>query len=279
MAQHKRLKKITSRANAFIRTSLKIPFRLHVRYKHIASPSAKTYVMIHGLADTGELWRLVVDILPKDANHVVIDLLGHGKSRHSKSKVYSADYQARNVITTCLSLGLVGKYIFIGHSFGSIVAVECAKRYPRTKSLILCALPLYNEPKGSRPNPKEPESILFEIYKQSLRRPKFVVLAYNLIGRLGLGGPSRTALSRETFSAFEQTVRYGIMNQQTRDHLRSLKIPITIIYGKLDPFIISKNITEAAMDRQNIKVKVVMSDHALRKPMLQAIKATIKDIK
>lgn len=260
----------------FVRSTLRVPFRLHVRYKRIVSPTAPTYVLIHGLADTSAVWRPVIKMLPKKANYIAVDLLGHGSSKHSSGKVYASSYQARNVLATCLGMGCVGPYIFIGHSFGSIVSVECAKRYPNTKQLILCALPLYRKPsKKQGMTLKDPESILFEIYHQTLKHPKGTIAIYNLIEKFGVGGPSRTALSDETFWAFKETLRSGIMSQQTTENLRRLKIPVDILYGKLDPLIISKNIKAAAKDRPNVKVKSLISDHALRGPMLKAIEAAL----
>lgn len=260
----------------FIRTTLRVPFRLHVRYKRIVSPAAQTYVMIHGLADTGELWRPVVKMLPDDVNYVVVDLLGHGDSRHFSGRVYNSDYQARNVLATCLTLGCIGPYTFIGHSFGSIVAIECAKRYPYTKQLVLCSLPLYKKPSSIRRlDLNNTESILFEIYRQSLRHSKGTVAIYNLIDKLHLGGSSTTTLRDETFWAFKETLRSGIMSQKTAENLLSLKLPIKIIYGKFDPLIIGKNISAVAKAKPNIEVEITLSDHALRGPMLKAIEATL----
>ncbi len=257
----------------FIRTTLRVPFRLHVRYKRIVSPTAPTYVMIHGLADTGNLWRPVINMLPDNVNYIVLDLLGHGDSRHFLGQVYRSDYQARNVLATCLTLGCIGPYTFIGHSFGSIVAIKCAKQYPNTKRLILCSPPLYTRSISDRRlDLNDTESILFEIYRQSLKHPKGTVAIYNLINALHLGGPSKTALRKETFWAFRETLYSGIMNQKAADDLKRLKLPIDIIYGKLDPLIISKNITAIAEHRPNIKVKATLSDHALRSPMVKAIK-------
>ena len=260
----------------FIRSTLRIPFRLHVHYKRMVSPTAPTYVLIHGLADTSAIWQPVIKMLPKKANYIAIDLLGHGNSKHSSGKVYASSYQARNVLATCLGMGYIGPYIFIGHSFGSIVAVECAKRYPNTKQLILCSLPLYRKAtKEQEPSAKNTESILFEIYRQSLKHPKGTIALYNLIEKIGIGGPSKTALSAETFWAFKETLRSGIMNQRTTENLRQLKIPINIIYGKLDPLIISKNLKAVAKGRPNIEIKAPISDHALRGPILKAIEEAL----
>ena len=59
---------------------LRIPYRLSVRYKRLRRPFTTTYVLIHGLADTGALWQPLLAQLPKQSNYIVVDLLGHGES-------------------------------------------------------------------------------------------------------------------------------------------------------------------------------------------------------
>jgi pimeloyl-ACP methyl ester carboxylesterase len=241
------------------------------------SPTSHTFVLIHGLADTGEMWKPILDKLPNDSNYVVVDLLGHGKSRVSTARAYSANYQARNVLTTCLSLGLVGSYTFIGHSFGSIVSIECAMLMPGVKQLILCSLPLYNKPTHDNViKINEPETILFNIYNELTKHPKSLITAYNLTGKLGLVGPSHVGISEETFPAFVETLKSGIINQKSAKHLSTLHMPVTIIYGRLDPLVIGKNIDNIAENRSNITVRPVISDHALRRPMVNSILDTIK---
>jgi pimeloyl-ACP methyl ester carboxylesterase len=279
MLQETKNKSIRDAYELVTRAILRIPFRLNIRYKRIISITTPTYVLIHGLADTGEMWKPIVKKLPKNTNYVVVDLLGHGDSRISSAKVYSADYQARNVIATCLSLGLVGDYKFIGHSFGSIVAIECARIIPNTKQLILCSLPLYNKPKKANViNPNEPETILFSIYNEVIRHPKSIMTAYNLSDTLRLFGASHTRINPATFPAFVETIKSGVINQQSRQHLLRLGIPITIIYGRFDPLVIGKNIDDVAKNKPNITVAPIINDHALRPPMIKAILDNIRNI-
>jgi pimeloyl-ACP methyl ester carboxylesterase len=258
-----------------IRTFFKIPFKLNIRYKHIVNRTSVTYVLIHGLADTGEIWKPILNKLPKDANYIVIDLLGHGRSKKPSAKVYDSSYQARNIALTCLSVGLIGDYILIGHSFGSIVSIECARLMPNVKKLILCSVPLYNIPKNKKINPKEPETILFAIYKEILKHKKSVTTAFDITTNLRLLGPSRTSINEKNFQAFSETLQSGIINQKATSHILQLRLPITIIYGLLDPLVIAKNINEVSKKRKNITVVTLLSDHALRRPMINSIMKSI----
>lgn len=262
--------KFPLKIESFIRKTLRVPFLLHVYKKRVRTPYAPTYVLIHGLADSGALWHPLLKHLPKDANYIVVDLVGHGQSPMTSAAVYSAEYQARNVIATCIAARCVGPYVFVGHSFGSIVAVECARRYPRTQQLILCSLPLYHTPTRAH-NPREPESMLFEVYRQAMKHPKDVVAAYRRAGQLKLSGASKITLSEETFPAFVQTLKAGIINQKTAVHLAALSIPTTIIYGRFDPVVIGKNLRAIARTQSNITIVPLINDHALRPVMVRAV--------
>ena len=98
---------------------LHVPYRLRVRYKRLRRPFAVTYVFVHGLADTGELWQPFIENVPANCNYIVVDLLGHGDSYLAQTRrMYSAREQARYLLPTCLTNGLSGPVALVGHSFG-----------------------------------------------------------------------------------------------------------------------------------------------------------------
>jgi cis-3-alkyl-4-acyloxetan-2-one decarboxylase len=76
---------------------------------------------------------------------IVVDLLGFGDSPKPDWATYDARTQAQSLAKTLLGLGLTQRVVLVGHSMGSLVAVEFAKRYPAlVKALVLCSPPLYN---------------------------------------------------------------------------------------------------------------------------------------
>src|SRR5690606_16332795 len=77
---------------------------------------------------------------------ISLDLLGFGNSPRPAWATYSVRTQARSVIATLASLKLRGRVTLVGHSLGSLVAVEVTKRYsPLVRSLVLCSPPFYDE--------------------------------------------------------------------------------------------------------------------------------------
>lgn len=257
----------------------RLPYRLNVRHKRIKNPFNTTYLLIHGLADTGEAWKPLLDRLPKDSNYVVFDLLGHGLSKRPKSSdFYSAYRQAINVRFTYASLGLVGPVVLVGHSFGSLVAAEFAYHFFRkTKRLILCAPPVYRDPVAGRGLRLRQESILREIYRQLVKLPKSVVRMYNVATRLNLLGFSKVELSEENFTSFEGTLRAGIISQTAGKHLANMQIPTRIIFGIADPFIVAGNLSKLAKINPNITIKTLAGTHAVRESTLKAILSSINE--
>lgn len=256
-----------------IHAALRLPYRLHVRHKRISSLRGTTYVLLHGLADSGELWKPLLGELPKNVNVVVIDLLGHGKSKHpGHSAFYSAYRQAINVRFTYATLGLTGPIIFVGHSFGSLVAAEFAHHYRRlVRQLILCAPPIYREPDANKKHRLRQETLLRELYGRALKTPKSVVKAYDLAAKLKLLGFSETTVTEQSFPGFSATLTAGIMSQTVGPHLEETTVPTTIIYGIADPLIVTGNLTKLAKMNPRITTKPLAGSHAVRKNTIKAI--------
>ncbi len=263
--------------NSLIHRFLRLPYKLHIRYKRVKNPLHPTYLLIHGLADTGELWKPLLEDLPKDANYVVVDLLGHGRSKVPQNKFYSATQQARNVRLTYLRLGLVGPIIAIGHSFGSLVAIELANRHPKQiRQLVLCAPPIYRDPVSGKLSRLRRESILRDLYQQIIKQPRAVIAAYDALSKLRLAGYSKTRLSEENFEAFAETLRAGIISQSAGKHLEEITVPTNIIYGALDPVIVPSNFAKLKLENEHISVRMIPTSHSVTKTTLKAILKVLK---
>lgn len=265
--------------NYLVHNILKAPYRLHIRRKRLKNPLAPTYILLHGLADTADLWKPLIDKLPKDANYIALDLLGHGKSKTPEgSNFYSATEQARNVYFSTLSVGLTSPYILVGHSFGSLVAIEFAKRHKKlVGQLVLCSPPIYRDPVDGKLARLRPESILRVIYKQLIKQPKGVISAYSLASKISpISGYSKTKLDQNNFTSFAETLRSGIINQSAGRSLSEIDAPTTIIYGALDPVIIPSNLAKLKTANSNIILKMLPTSHAITKTTVSAILKTIE---
>lgn len=256
---------------------LRVPYTLAIRYKQLKKPFQTTYVFIHGIADTGDIWRPIIEQLPENSNYIAVDLLGHGDSPYPVGDtIYSASEQARNVMVTCLRAGLTGPVVVVGHSFGSLVAVEFAHHYKGlVRQLVLVSPPIYRDESKEGKARIQQETLLRGIYNQLLRQPNVVIQGYAWAEKLKAAGFSKTQLDEENFIGFAGTLRSGIMSQRASQHLLRTKAPTHILYGRFDPVVVPKNFAVLAEENTRITVKAVMNGHALRPVMAKEILAII----
>lgn len=127
---------------------LRVPYSLHVRSDKTIGKPKMTIVFLHGLGGSGEMWGEIIGMLKTtDVRIITLDLIGFGESAKPAWATYSTKFQARSLAFTLAKLFANGKVVIVGHSLGSLVAVETAKRYPfLARALVLCSPPLYVEP-------------------------------------------------------------------------------------------------------------------------------------
>ena len=93
-------------------------------------------VFIHGAANDHSVWTLQARYFAHHGwNAMAVDLPGHGKS-FGDAKTSLAGYA--DWIISLLDNGAVGKAALIGHSMGSLIALDCAARHgPRVSRIAL----------------------------------------------------------------------------------------------------------------------------------------------
>lgn len=91
-------------------------------------PDALTFVLVHGLGVSSDLFRTVVDRLRHVGRVVVFDLPGFGGVPHPRDPMSIADFA--NAIAPGLAELGVGRPVLVGHSMGAQVVVELARREP-----------------------------------------------------------------------------------------------------------------------------------------------------
>jgi len=242
---------------------LRVPYALNVRYLMRRDHAKQTILLIHGIGDTGDLWKDLFDELPSDANIVAVDLLGFGNSPRPNWGVYDARTQARCLLATYLHLGLRGPVRIVGHSLGCLVAIDFARRYPMLiKQLILCAPPIYRKKDAKI---KYADDRLRELYEYAAKKPKLIVNLFGLGQKMRLLNPS-IEVTRDNVDMFIKSLHASIINQRTVDDIGKIKAPITIIYGVVDPFVIRTNLAELQNRYKNVTVIDIPASHNISKP-------------
>ncbi|NOW48898.1 3-oxoadipate enol-lactonase [Novosphingobium sp. SG751A] len=106
-------------------------------HAHITGdPQATPVVLLHAIATHGGMWQAQIAPLADHAHVIAIDLPGHGLSGLLEGQPGIADY-ADAVVATLDALG-IGKAMFVGLSFGSMIAQSLGARHgERVLGLIL----------------------------------------------------------------------------------------------------------------------------------------------
>lgn len=255
---------------------LKFPYPLHVTEFQSPKRPKATVVLLHGIAHSAKAWDKVVPLLPKDIRVIGIDLLGFGQSPKPNWVKYNAKTQARSVGLTLFKLRLLQQPTIVGHSLGSLVAVEVAKRYPLfVKQLILCSPPFY-EPTLEKKNLLKRDEILKDIYRNVRKYPQTLDTLMPLITKLKLATP-KFDLHTKSMAVYVEALESSIINQTSLKDAENLRLPITIMYGTLDPVVISSHIRNLASTRKNVTAKKIITGHEIQGRYITAIAKEISD--
>lgn len=256
---------------------LKIPYTLYVRIQKKPKRTRATVLFIHGIGNSGAAWSDVIAKLPSDIRVITIDLLGFGKSPSPKWAIYSAKTQANSVLATYFKLRLTGPVVIVGHSLGSLVAVEIAKRYPLlVKSLILCSPPFYKpyDENGMRlPNADE---VLRNFYRSAQKYPEqFVKLSaiamkYKLVNRA-------FNVTEDNVDSYMAALEATIINQTSLQDAQKLRVPTLLIRGSLDPAVIGRNLREIAQANENVTLRTIVASHEVAGLFVPAVVRAVAD--
>lgn len=242
---------------------LKVPYTLHVHSFNEPKNPIATVLLIHGIGTSWKSWQDVAAKLPRDVRVLAVDLLGFGKSPKPNWKPYNVKDQTDSIITTLLRRGLFGPVIIAGHSLGSLIAIEMARRYPLTvRSLVLVSPPLYRNSETDRS--LQPERLLKRLYGLIGSNPQSSGQLLNFAHKHHLWPDQGYSMDEIGVPAFLATLDAAIVNQTSLDEIVKLELPIQIITGKLDPLVIDAVIKKLAKDQTNISWQSVVGPHEMR---------------
>lgn len=239
---------------------LRIPYNLHVTEFRSPKKPRETIIFIHGMGDSTPIWKEVWRDLPEDVRVIGIDMLGFGDSPKPDWVTYNIAVQARAMAHTVLGLGLVQRPILVGHSMGSLVSIELAKRFPLVvKQLLLCSPPLY---KSTDDQWLGREKILKEFYHLVIRHPDQLEQIAPLAMKLGITTDVFN-VEGDNAKVYVAVLESSIISQSSLDDVRRLKLPITILYGTFDPVVIGSTLKQLDGEKENIIVKTFSVGHGV----------------
>lgn len=261
----------------FVHKTLRIPYKLTVAYD---SGSGEPIILLHGIASNSTTWRNVTPLLPDNKRVVAFDLLGFGVSPKPDWATYNLDDHAKAVAATIKKLRLK-RVTLVGHSMGSLIAVHVASQYPKlVKQLVLCSMPLYvndditNAVASYKKTDRHLSNAYFSVYQAIAERPELTLKGAQQIVKLA-GNDTSFRLDESTWTSFKQSLKNSIENQTTLSELATLRIPITILYGQFDVFVISKYFKQLAKSHLNVTVIKVAGRHEITPQYAKKVAAVL----
>lgn len=255
---------------------LRVPYTLNVHYFCRPDNPKSTILLIHGLGTSWRTWKPLEPYLPKDAQVIAIDMLGFGNSPKPDWKSYNVHDQAISIAATLRRESITHLDIIIGHSMGSLAAVELAKKYPNlSQSLILCSPPIYHPKIDEKIH--HPEKILRALYGLINKHPRSSKRLLQFADRHNIWPDAGFKADKITAKSFLTALNTAIINQTTMTDISQLKLPITILSGKLDPLIVERNLKKLAKEHKNIIHRsMTMQGHEITDKYAERLSGLIK---
>lgn len=120
----------------------------HEQYKRISGNGGKAILFIHGIVGTPRHFDRFVALVPEHISVYNVLLDGHGKSVRDFGKTSMKTWEAQ-ITAIVEELAATHKEIYIvGHSMGTLLAIEQALKNEKVTKLFLLAVPLRVMPKG-----------------------------------------------------------------------------------------------------------------------------------
>lgn len=246
----------------------KVPYKLKV---NDLDNGGTPVIFLHGINSSSNNWKNVLPLLPTKYRPITIDLLGFGDSPKPKWPKYNLIDHVKSVERTIKSLNISDPIILVGHSLGSLVAIEFTNRNPKSiQKLILCSAPFYVQKevntevnKYSKPN-KKVNNALFAIYEKIIDKQELTLASAQKIMKLAPKDSAFT-LTPKTWVSFKKSLQNSIMHQNSYQTVQKLTIPILMLNGLTDVLLINKHHRYLAKQYNNINLEFLPSGHMINK--------------
>ncbi|MBP7820657.1 alpha/beta fold hydrolase [Candidatus Saccharibacteria bacterium] len=256
------------------------PKLLNIRYK---TGRGKPVILLHGIASNSSIWDETITYIDTNKYQVIaMDLLGFGDSPKPSKNDYSLEEQAKQVAYTVKKNKIKKPVLVVGHSLGALVALEIASnKILKASKLILCSPPIYlpgdygSISSEYKKTDRAKSNVYFALYETIANKPK---VSLNTAKRVA-NKFSGFILTPETWLPFKQSLLNAINNQNSLNQLKNIKTKTTIIFGKLDLFVIPKYYKESAKNNKNISVESFTGSHNISTKFSKIIAKNINQTK
>ena len=246
---------------------------LHVA---IDEGSGPVVVLVHGIASSSVTFENLVPLLTPRHRVVAIDLLGFGESVAPASAAFTIEEHVDALSDTLDAIALSGPFVLVGHSMGSLIASRYAATHPkRVRKLVLVAPPVYVTPSAlGDPVERAAMGLYLKAYEYLRNNKTFTMRNAAMLARLS---PIKNVLevSERNWTAFVLSLEKAIESQTTVSDIASVKAPVEVVYGTLDPFLMPGGLRIIEQMRHVTVHKVDGNDHLVRRRLARVIAAAV----
>lgn len=246
---------------------------LHVAVDEGTGP---TVVLLHGIASSSVTFANLIPLISDHHRVIALDLLGFGESPSPAGATYSVEEHASAVLHTLRRLKLRAPVVLVGHSMGALIAIRLAATRPRRVSkLVVISPPVYVTPDAVGDwRDRAALGAYLRLYDYLRSNKQFTMRAAAGLARLS---PIKNLLdvSERNWTPFVLSLEHAIESQTTVSDLASVRAPIELVYGSIDPFLAPAGIRLAESMRRVNAHRVEGGDHVIRKRMARAVAAAI----
>ena len=249
------------------------PPLLHVA---VDTGTGPVVVMIHGIASSSVTFENVVPLIEGSHRVIAIDLLGFGGSPAPDDARYTIEEHVASLSRTIRALRLRDPFVLVGHSMGGLIAARyAATRHARLRRLVLVSPPIYLAPDaiGDRRDRTAMELYL-RLYEYLRTNKDFTIRAAAGLARLS---PIKNLLvvSEANWHAFVLSLQNSIESQTSVSDLASVRAPVEVVYGSLDPFLAPSGMRIIERLRGVTVHRVDGVDHVIRPRMARVVATAI----
>jgi len=242
---------------------------------HIADDEGEgpVVIMVHGIASSSVTFSELLPLLREKYRCITIDLMGFGASPMApEGATYTIEEHVDAVRSTIKALGLKAPFILIGHSMGSLIAARYAARFPgKVSKLVLVSPPIYVAPTElGDPRSRAAMGAYLRAYEYLRGNKGFTTRSASFLSRLS---PIKNVLevTERNWEPFVLSLQNSIESQTALSDIASVKVPVAIVYGTLDPFIMTGGLRIAEQLRHVTVYRVEANDHLVRKRLAKAV--------
>lgn len=256
-----------------LRDLLRRPALLHVARDEGSGPPV---VMIHGIASSSVTFDNVVPLAVPHHRVVTIDLLGFGGSPVPEGARFTIEEHVDALARTIRRLKLRQPFVLVGHSMGSLIATRyTATRRGDVSKLVLVSPPVYVTPTAlGAPLDRSAMGLYLRVYEYLRGNKEFTIKAAAQLARFA---PIKNLLdvSETNWRPFVLSLEHLIETQTTVSDLAAVRVPIELVYGSLDPFVVPSGLKIVEQFKHVTAHRVDGGDHVIRPRMARVVATAI----